>query len=74
MSCLLSGIHITGSITQPRGLYLRIRIMHPSLLMQSNCPFSDISSTIDLYPLLRNYDVWGETVGINWNAIGSRKA
>jgi len=22
---------------------------------------------IDLYPLLRNYDVWGETVGINWN-------
>jgi len=30
--------------------------------------------TIDLYPLLRNYDVWGETVGINWNAIGSRKA
>jgi len=23
--------------------------------------------SIDLYPLLRNYDVWGETVGINWN-------
>ena len=22
---------------------------------------------IDLYPLLRNYDVWGEIVGINWN-------
>ena len=49
MSCLLSGIHITGSITQPRGLYLRIRIMHPSLLMQSNCPFSDISSTIECH-------------------------
>ena len=24
---------------------------------------------IDLYPLLRNYDVWGETVGINWNMM-----
>ena len=22
-----------------------------------------------LYPLLRNYDVWGETVGINWNTM-----
>ena len=22
---------------------------------------------IDLYPLLRNYDVWGVIVDINWN-------
>ena len=27
------------------------------------------SCTIDLYPLLRNYDVWGEIVGINWNTM-----
>ena len=27
------------------------------------------ADAIDLYPLLRNYDVWGETVGINWNTI-----
>ena len=26
---------------------------------------------INLYPLLRNYDVWGETVGINWNTMAS---
>ena len=26
-------------------------------------------SAMDLYPLLRNYDVWGEIVGINWNTM-----
>ena len=33
----------------------------------SNETFWLCISAIDHYPLLRNYDVWGETVGINWN-------
>ena len=29
---------------------------------------------IDLYPLLRNYDVWGVIVGTNWNSKRRRMA
>ena len=28
---------------------------------------------IDLYPLLRNDDVWGEIVGTNWNSMACER-
>ena len=28
---------------------------------------------IGIYPLLRNYDVWGETVGTNWNLMACER-
>ena len=33
-----------------------------------------VSNRIDLYPLLRNYDVWGVIVGTNWNSKRRRMA
>ena len=29
-------------------------------------------ASIIIYPLLRNYDVWGEIVGINWNTMACK--
>ena len=30
-------------------------------------------AAIDLYPLLRNDDIWGQTVGTNWNMMACER-
>ena len=30
-------------------------------------------AAIDLYPLLRNDDIWGQTVGTNWNMMACKR-
>ena len=35
----------------------------------TSCSCLSFEIVIDLYPLLRNDDVWGETVGTNWNSM-----
>ena len=44
------------------------------VLRPYNRQYTHVHAPIDLYPLLRNYDVWGVIVGTNWNSKRRRMA